>query len=266
MKEKTILDKLADAARVRVAENKKKKPTEVLKKEAESLSADTGFPFEKALAAPGISFICEVKKASPSKGLIAVDFPYLEIARQYECAGAAAISVLTEPEYFLGSDGYLQEIAEDVSIPVLRKDFTVDEYQIYEAKLLGASAVLLICAILSDEELCQFLKTAHSLGLSALVEAHDEEEVARALRAGARIIGVNNRNLKDFTVDVTNSVRLRKLIPPEVLYVSESGIKGAEDVAVLYKNGTDAVLIGETLMRSSDKAAMLQELKRDCHE
>ena len=174
--------------------------------------------------------------------------------------------MLTEPEYFLGSDDYLREIAREVSIPVLRKDFTVDEYQIYEAKLLGASAVLLICAILSEKELGQFLKMAHSLGLSALVEAHDEEEVARALRAGAQIIGVNNRNLKDFTVDVKNSVRLRALIPPEVLYVSESGIRGAEDVAVLYKNGTDAVLIGETLMRSSDKAAMLQELKRDCHE
>ena len=236
MKEKTILDTLADAARARVEENKKKKPMEVLKKEAKSLAADTGFPFEKALAAPGISVICEVKKASPSKGLIAVDFPYLEIARQYERAGASAISVLTEPEYFLGSDDYLREIAREVSIPVLRKDFTVDEYQIYEAKILGASAVLLICAILSEKELGQFLKKAHSLGLSALVEAHDEEEVARAL------------------------------IPPEVLYVSESGIRGAEDVAVLYKNGTDAVLIGETLMRSSDKAAMLQELKRDCHE
>ena len=265
MKEKTILDTLADAARARVEENKKKKPMEVLKKEAKSLAADTGFPFEKALVAPGISVICEVKKASPSKGLIAVDFPYLEIARQYERAGASAISVLTEPEYFLGSDDYLREIAREVSIPVLRKDFTVDEYQIYEAKLLGASAVLLICAILSEKELGQFLKMAHSLGLSALVEAH-EEEVALALRAGARIIGVNNRNLKDFTVDVKNSVRLRALIPPEVLYVSESGIRGAEDVAVLYKNGTDAVLIGETLMRSSDKAAMLQELKRDCHE
>ena len=266
MKEKTILDTLADAARARVEDNKKKKPMEVLKKEAKSLTADTGFPFEKALAAPGISVICEVKKASPSKGLIAVDFPYLEITRQYERAGASAISVLTEPEYFLGSDDYLREIAREVSIPVLRKDFTVDEYQIYEAKLLGASAVLLICAILSEKELGQFLKMAHSLGLSALVEAHDEEEVARALRAGARIIGVNNRNLKDFTVDVKNSVRLRALIPPEVLYVSESGIRGAEDVAVLYKNGTDAVLIGETLMRSCDKAAMLQELKRDCHE
>ena len=183
MKEKTILDTLADAARARVEENKKKKPMEVLKKEAKSLAADTGFPFEKALAAPGISVICEVKKASPSKGLIAVDFPYLEIARQYERAGASAISVLTEPEYFLGSDDYLQEIAREVSIPVLRKDFTVDEYQIYEAKLLGASAVLLICAILSEKELGQFLKMAHSLGLSALVEAHDEEEVARAIFA-----------------------------------------------------------------------------------
>ena len=261
MKEKTILDTLADAARARVEENKKKKPMEVLKKEAESLAADTGFPFEKALEAPGISVICEVKKASPSKGLIAVDFPYLEIARQYERAGASAISVLTEPEYFLGSDGYLQEIAEDVSIPVLRKDFTVDEYQIYEAKLLGASAVLLICAILSEEELGQFLKIAHSLGLSALVEAHDEQEVEMALRAEASIIGVNNRDLKTFTVDINNSARYRKMVPKEVAFVSESGIKTAEDIAKLLKNGTDAVLIGETLMRSENKKQALDELR-----
>ena len=261
----TILNQLADYARERTGQAKLKISLDEIKRQALSLPKGN-FAFENALKKPGISFICECKKASPSKGLIAVDFPYLEIAQQYERAGASAISVLTEPEYFLGSDDYLREIAREVSIPVLRKDFTVDEYQIYEAKLLGASAVLLICAILSEKELGQFLKMAHSLGLSALVEAHDEEEVARALRAGARIIGVNNRNLKDFTVDVKNSVRLRALIPPEVLYVSESGIRGAEDVAVLYKNGTDAVLIGETLMRSSDKAAMLQELKRDCHE
>ena len=265
----SILNEIAARTKERVEEEKFKVPLSVLNTQLDSepaRRADGKISFLDALKKPGMSYICEVKKASPSKGLIAVDFPYLEIARQYERAGASAISVLTEPEYFLGSDDYLREIAREVSIPVLRKDFTVDEYQIYEAKLLGASAVLLICAILSEKELGQFLKMAHSLGLSALVEAHDEEEVARALRAGARIIGVNNRNLKDFTVDVKNSVRLRALIPPEVLYVSESGIRGAEDVAVLYKNGTDAVLIGETLMRSSDKAAMLQELKRDCHE
>ena len=222
--------------------------------------------FKEALKKSGLSVISEVKKASPSKGVIAEDFRPVETAIAYEDAGAAAISCLTEEHYFKGGSKYFADIRAKVDIPMLRKDFIFDEYQIYEAKLLGASAVLLICAILSEKELGQFLKMAHSLGLSALVEAHDEEEVARALHAGARIIGVNNRNLKDFTVDVKNSVRLRALIPPEVLYVSESGIRGAEDVAVLYKNGTDAVLIGETLMRSSDKAAMLQELKRDCHE
>ena len=197
MKEKTILDTLADAARARVEENKKKKPMEVLKKEAKSLAADTGFPFEKALAAPGISVICEVKKASPSKGLIAVDFPYLEIARQYERAGASAISVLTEPEYFLGSDDYLREIAREVSIPVLRKDFTVDAYQIYEAKCMGADAVLLICALLPTETIREYLKICDDLGLTALVETHDENEIRSALKAGARVIGVNNRNLKN---------------------------------------------------------------------
>ena len=179
MKEKTILDTLADAARARVEENKKKKPMEVLKKEAKSLAADTGFPFEKALAAPGISVICEVKKASPSKGLIAVDFPYLEIARQYERAGASAISVLTEPEYFLGSDDYLREIAREVSIPVLRKDFTVDEYQIYEAKVLGADAILLIAAILSEEKIKEFYDLAKSLDLDCLVEVHNEKELKK---------------------------------------------------------------------------------------
>ena len=261
----TILEQLAAYARERVEEARRLFPEEELRRQTLALPKGE-LAFKKALKKPGLSFICECKKASPSKGLIAPDFPYLQIAKDYEAAGADCISVLTEPKWFLGSDQYLKEIAATVSLPCLRKDFTVDPYMIYEAKLLGASAVLLICAILSEKELGQFLKKAHSLGLSALVEAHDEEEVARALRAGARIIGVNNRNLKDFTVDVKNSVRLRALIPPEVLYVSESGIRGAEDVAVLYKNGTDAVLIGETLMRSSDKAAMLQELKRDCHE
>ena len=260
MKEKTILDTLADAARARVEENKKKKPMEVLKKEAKSLAADTGFPFEKALAAPGISVICEVKKASPSKGLIAVDFPYLEIARQYERAGASAISVLTEPEYFLGSDDYLREIAREVSIPVLRKDFTVDEYMIYQARLLGASAVLLICAILDDAQLRAYRELAESLGMDALVEAHDEAEACRAAVSGARIIGVNNRDLKTFQVDVTNSVRLRSLIPEEAAYVSESGIRTAQDIQVLRENHVDAVLIGETLMRSPKKREALEEL------
>lgn len=217
--------------------------------------------FEAALAAEGISFICEVKKASPSKGIIAQEFPYLQIAKEYEAAGAAAISCLTEPYWFLGKDVYLQEIASQVRIPVLRKDFTVDEYMIYEAKLLGASAVLLICALLPEETIREYIRICDSLGLSALVEAHDEEEIAMALRAGARIIGVNNRNLKDFTVDVHNSERLRSLVPPSVLFVAESGIKTAEDIGVLRKAGVNGVLIGETLMRSQDKKAMLDTLK-----
>ena len=261
-----ILDKLADSARNRVERLKIEKPLEQVKAEALACDTATGFPFEKALAAAGISFICEVKKASPSKGVIAQDFPYLDIAKEYEKSGASVISVLTEPEYFLGSDKYLKEIAETVAIPVLRKDFTVDAYQIYEAKVLGASAVLLICAILDDEQLTEYLQIAHHLGLSALVEAHDEEEVRRAVKAGARIIGVNNRDLRTFTVDIKNSVNLRDQIPEGTIYVSESGITTAEDVGVLYRNGTNAVLIGETLMRSPDKKAMLQELQRECHD
>ena len=257
----TILDMLADHARARTERNKGRVSFDELKMLALSMNADTGYPFEKALGAPGISFICEVKKASPSKGVIAAEFPYLSVAREYEEAGAAAISCLTEPDFFLGSDEYLREIAAAVKIPVLRKDFTVDPYMIYEAKVLGASAVLLICAILSDEELLEYGKIARSLGLSALVEAHDEREVERALRVEHGIVGVNNRDLKTFTVDCGNSVRLRKMVPDDRLFVSESGIRTAEDIAVLRQNGTDAVLIGETLMRSPDKAAALRELR-----
>ena len=249
----TILDTLAEHARARTERNKGRVSFDKMKKQALSMNADTGYPFEKALGALGISFICEVKKASPSKGLIAAEFPYLSIAREYEAAGAAAISCLTEPDFFLGSDEYLRE--------VLRKDFTVDPYMIYEAKVLGASAVLLICAILSDEELLEYGKIARALGLSALVEAHDEREVERALRVEHGIVGVNNRDLKSFTVDCNNSVRLRKLVPDDRLFVSESGIRTAEDIAVLRQNGTDAVLIGETLMRNPDKAAALRALR-----
>lgn len=225
------------------------------------MDANTGFPFRKALSGDEISFICEVKRASPSKGLIAPDFPYLDIARDYERAGASAISCLTEPFWFKGRDEYLAEISNAVKIPVLRKDFTVDEYMIYQAKTLGASAVLLICSILSKEQLSEYLGIAHSLGLSALVEAHDDGEVRTALSVGAGIIGVNNRDLRTFTVDINNSARLRKLVPPEVLFVSESGIKTAADIEALRSNGTNAVLIGETLMRSPDKKAALDELR-----
>lgn len=256
----TILDQLACHARERVAESKRKVPLEELKRQALHLPKGA-FAFENALKKPDISFICECKKASPSKGLIAPDFPYLQIAEEYEAAGADCISVLTEPKWFLGSDEYLREITSAVSIPCLRKDFTVDEYMIYEAKLLGASAVLLICSILSEGQIKEYINICDGLGLSTLVEAHDESEVQTALNAGARIIGVNNRNLKDFSVDTDNSRKLRELIPPDVLFVSESGVQTAGDVAVLRKIGADAVLIGETLMRSADKKAKLIELR-----
>lgn len=256
-----ILEEIAARTVQRVADEKAAVPLSEMKKRAEAMDANTGFPFRKALSGDEISFICEVKRASPSKGLIAPDFPYLDIARDYERAGASAISCLTEPFWFKGRDEYLAEISNAVTIPVLRKDFTVDEYMIYQAKVLGASAVLLICAILSKEQLSEYLGIAHSLGLSALVEAHDEDEVRTALSVGAGIIGVNNRDLRTFTVDINNSARLRKLVPPEVLFVSESGIKTAADIEALRSNGTNAVLIGETLMRSPDKKAALDELR-----
>ena len=271
----TILDQLADYARYRVEKAKEKKPLEEIREEALAASRQTApgpgtsapdfrepFRFEKALAADGdIHFICECKKASPSKGLIAPDFPYLEIARQYEEAGASAISVLTEPKWFLGSPEYLREIAEEVKVPCLRKDFTVDPYMIYEAKLLGASAVLLICAILDTGTLAEYLEAADSLGLSAIVEAHDETEVASAVSAGARIIGVNNRNLKDFTVDIYNSIRLRSCAPAGTIFVAESGIRTPEDVETLRQNGVNAVLIGEQLMRAGSPKEELNRLR-----
>lgn len=256
----TILDQLADHARERVSEAKRKMSPKDLKQQALSMQKGS-FAFEKALRKDGISFICECKKASPSKGLIAPEFPYLQIAEEYEAAGADCISVLTEPKWFLGSDKYLKEIADAVSIPCLRKDFTVDEYMIYEAKVLGASAVLLICSILGESEIREYLQICDEFGLSALVETHDEREVQMALDAGARMIGVNNRNLKDFSVNTDNSRRLRELIPSEVLFVSESGVQTAEDVAALRAIGADAVLIGETLMRAADKKAKLAELR-----
>jgi indole-3-glycerol phosphate synthase len=257
----SILAEIAEKTRERVAEEKKALPLPALRQQAEALGNNQKYPFEAALAAEGMSFICEAKKASPSKGLIAPEFPYVEIAQDYEAAGASAISCLTEPYWFQGSNQYLREIVEHVSIPVLRKDFTVDEYMIYQAKALGASAVLLICAILEDSQLRDYRILAESLGLSALVEAHDENELDRAMKAGAKIVGVNNRDLKTFTVDVENSLRLRKLVPPEILFVSESGIRTHEDIQKLYDNGTNAVLIGETLMRATDKKAMLDELR-----
>lgn len=256
----TILDKLADYAKFRTEQAKKVISYDEIKSRAMSMPMGE-FEFENALKKPDISFICECKKASPSKGIIAEDFPYLQIAKEYEKAGADCISVLTEPKWFLGSDEYLQEIAYNVSIPCIRKDFTVDDYMIYEAKLLGAKAVLLICSILSQNQIKEYISVCDKLGLSALVEAHDEKEVITAVESGARIIGVNNRNLNDFSVDTGNSRRLRELVPDNILFVSESGVKSAEDINLLRQAGADAVLIGETLMKADDKTAKLAELR-----
>ena len=258
----TILEEIAENAKIRVAYFKSGFPSAELKDCALRLPQGN-FSFETALKKSGLSFICECKKASPSKGLIAPDFPYLDIARAYEAAGADAISVLTEPKFFLGSDKFLLDIAQEVSVPCLQKDFVVDAYQIYQAKVLGASAVLLICSILDDTRLKKFLAVCDELGLSALVEAHDAAEVKRAVDCGARIIGVNNRNLKDFSVDTDNSKRLRELVPPEIIFVSESGVQSADDVKRIRALGADAVLIGEVLMRAADKKSKLAELRGD---
>lgn len=259
--ETNILSIIAEKTKERIDQAKKEISVSELKDMINRAKAKEPLPdFLDALKSPGMSFICEVKKASPSKGLIAEHFPYLDIAIEYEAAGASAISCLTEPYWFLGNDRYAAEIADKVRIPVLRKDFTVDEYMIYQARSFGASAVLLICAILSDGQLNEYLALTKELGMNALVEAHDEEEVQRALDAGAEIIGVNNRDLRTFTVDTSNSIRLRNLAPKDKIFVSESGIKTPEDIRKLYDNGVNAVLIGETLMRSSNRKAALENL------
>ena len=260
-----ILDRIVESTKLRVKDIYANENVSGIKREAILLVGkdNNKFRFEKAIKEKPIAFICEVKKASPSKGLIAKDFDYVNIAKDYEMAGASAISVLTEPEFFKGSNTYLKEISENVQIPLLRKDFIIDEIQIYEAKVIGASAVLLICSILSEDELKLYKKLADELGMSALVEAHDAGEIEMAVRCGARIIGVNNRNLKDFTVDIDNSINLRKLVDKDILFVSESGIKNSSDITRLVANNVNAVLIGETLMRSNDKAKMLRELKSE---
>lgn len=270
----SILDTIAQRTRQRMAEEELQVPTRVLAEQARRMAdeekrANGGafpFPFQRALEQPGLSFICEVKKASPSKGLIAPEFPYLDIAVSYQQAGAAAISCLTEPYWFLGSDEYLRQIAEKVSTPVLRKDFVVGERMVFQAKVLGASAVLLICSILDDQQLRELGQLAESLGLSALYEAHDASEIARALDAGAHIVGVNNRNLGDFSVDFSNAGRLRSLIPESVLYVAESGVSGPEDVRSIAAMGADAVLVGEALMRSADRAATMEAFRQAARE
>ena len=261
-----ILQTIATKTKERIEKQKARHPLEELKQACTKLPINQDFPFEQALRKEGLSYICECKKASPSKGLIDEDFHYLQIAKEYEKVGARAISVLTEPEFFLGSDQYLQEIAQEVKIPCLRKDFVVDEYMIYQAKLLGAQAILLIVSLLDTQTLKQYLDLATSLGLSCLVEAHDEVEIKQAIEVGAKIIGVNNRNLRNFQVNVENTLNLRQAIPKEILMVAESGIQNRSDIALLEKAQIDAVLIGETLMKASDRQAKMAELRGEKDE
>ena len=256
-----MLDEIVEKTKERIAEAKRIKSLEELKQEVSNLEKNDEFPFKKALSEEGMSIIAEVKKASPSKGLIADDFDYVNIAKEYEEAGASAISVLTEPYFFMGSDDYLREIAQNVSVPILRKDFIIDEYMIWEAKLLGASAVLLIVSILDTVRLKKYLDLAHDLGLSAIVETHDGDEIRTAMIVGAEIVGVNNRNLNDFSVDIENSISLRRCVSGDVIFISESGIKTKDDVRKLKENDVDAVLIGETLIKCDDKKAMISEFK-----
>lgn len=261
-----ILQTIATKTKERIEKQKALHPLEELKQACTKLPINQDFPFEQALRKEGLSYICECKKASPSKGLIDEDFNYLQIAKEYEKVGARAISVLTEPEFFLGSDQYLQEIAQEVKIPCLRKDFVVDEYMIYQAKLLGAQAILLIVSLLDTQTLKQYLDLTTSLGLSCLVEAHDEVEIKQAIEVGAKIIGVNNRNLRNFQVNVENTLNLRQAIPKEILMVAESGIQNRSDIALLEKAQIDAVLIGETLMKASDRRAKMAELRGEKNE
>lgn len=257
----TILDTIAAHTRERVAADKAQLPLEELKERCREMGEPGDNSFLTALKKPGMSFICEIKKASPSKGIIAENFPYLDIAREYERAGADAVSCLTEPKWFLGSDEIFRDVRREIALPMLRKDFTVDEYQIYQAKYLGADAVLLICALLNGDTLARYLGLARELGLCALVEAHDEAEISQAVQAGAQVIGVNNRNLKDFSVDFSNTARLRELVPPGRIYVAESGVKLPEDVGALKALGADAVLVGEALMRAEDKSGLLRAMR-----
>jgi indole-3-glycerol phosphate synthase len=256
-----ILDKLAQATKTRLEKEKNEYSLDFIREKALNMKKGK-FEFEREIGKEGISFICEVKKASPSKGIIAEDFPYVQIAKEYEEAGAGCISVLTEPDYFKGDKRYLKEISENVSIPLIRKDFVIDEYMIYDAKIHGASCVLLICSLLDESTIKQYIEICDTLGMSALIEAHDETEIAKAISAGARMIGVNNRDLKTFTVDISNSERLRKLVPKDILVVAESGIKTGEDIKRLYDADVNGVLIGETFMKSENKSEMLTELKK----
>ena len=256
----TILETIAAYAKERAARDKEKVPEKEMRERALTLPKGT-FRFSRALRKKEMSFICEVKKASPSKGLIDPVFDYKRIAKNYEVAGADCVSCLTEPKWFLGSDVIFGEVRRTIQLPIIRKDFTADDYQIYQAKCMGADAVLLICALMDEKKLTHYLTICDTLGLDALVETHDEEEIKMAVSAGAGVIGANNRNLKDFSVDFSNAVKLRHLIPEEVIYVAESGVSRISDVEALRQAGADAVQMGEVMMRAKGQKAMLKAMK-----
>ena len=259
----TILDTIAGYARERVQKDRERIAADRMEQLAMNAPEARGSLFYEAIGKEGLSVICEVKKASPSKGIIDPEFDYRGIALEYAGAGADAISCLTEPKWFLGSDEIFETIRSLVKTPMLRKDFVIDEYQIYQARLLGADCVLLICALLDTGTIRRYLGICEDLGLAALIETHNESELCSALEAGARMIGVNNRNLKDFTVDLDNARRLRDQIPPDRLFVAESGIRTAEDAAAMRRAGADAVLVGEAFMRAPDKSAFLAAMKEE---
>ncbi|MDW7650799.1 MAG: indole-3-glycerol phosphate synthase TrpC [Bacillota bacterium] len=252
-----MLLQIAAKKKQRVIAAKCRLPLEQLK---ESLTA-AGSPgkFRAALTAPGISVIAEIKRASPSKGDFGLRVPITELAGQYEAGGASAISVLTEEDFFLGSQEDLTAVRQTVTLPVLRKDFVIDAYQLYETRALNADAVLLIAGFLPEKQLAGYLEICEELGLAALVETHNQEEIKLALRAGANILGINNRDLRTFRTDINRTVRLAGLIPDDVVLVSESGIHTAEDIKMLTLAGADAVLVGESLVKSADAAAKIRE-------
>lgn len=258
-----ILDKIVAQKRIEVAERKVSQPLADLQARSNALPARD---FAAALAQPGVGLIGELKKASPSKGLLRTDFAPVALAEVYAANGARAMSILTDEPFFQGSLAYLQAVRQAEAdetlgpLPLLRKDFVIDPYQVWEARAWGADAILLIVAILDDRELTELRELAEGLGMTALVEVHDEVETRRAVATGARVVGVNNRDLRDFTVDIHTTLRLRPLVPTDTILVAESGIHTAADVAMLERGGVDAILVGEALMTAPDMAAKVREL------
>ena len=256
-----ILDDIVAVKQKKLSDLMQKMPLDALQKKIEDRPANPK-DFHHALKKPGISVIAEVKKASPSKGVIKSDFDPETIARQYNEYGADAVSVLTEEDFFLGCNEYLKTVKAVTHIPVLRKDFIIDIWQVYESRMIGADAILLIVGILTDKQLRTYRETAQSLGMHALVEVHNEEELARALDSGTEIVGINNRNLKTFDVSLETTEKLASKISPGKTIVSESGIKNAEDIRYLKQLGVDAVLVGETLMRAGSIKDQLDQFKQ----